>query len=212
MNIEKVIYTVITNDYDTLKEPRVITKGWDYLCFTDQDIKSDNWKIIKIAKTNDQHKEQRRKKIYNEYIFDTYKESIYIDGSITINTDLDWFVSSYVNSDFSLMKHPTRNCVYREADACIELNKDNIGVIFVQMKEYQMLGLPANVGMVATGVMYRKHTKKVKDFCYRWWQEVKEKSKRDQLSFNFVDWKTPINYTTFSFNVLAKEFLISKHK
>lgn len=31
----KVCYTVITGNYDILKQPRVLTPGWEYICFTD---------------------------------------------------------------------------------------------------------------------------------------------------------------------------------
>ena len=208
----KVVYTVITNDYDNLKEPNVITKGWEYICFTDQNLTSKTWKIVKIGKTSNQIKEQRRKKIYNEYIFENYSESIYVDGSMLINCDIDLFIDKYVRSDFSLMKHPSRDCIYQEAQACMFLQKDNRETIINQMKKYKLEGLPQNVGMVATGLMYRKHTKEVKEFCKSWWNEVNNNSIRDQLSFNYVDWLKPIRYATFPYNVLKKEFIIYNHK
>lgn len=31
----KVCYTVISGSYDGLKEPRYVTPGWKYICFTD---------------------------------------------------------------------------------------------------------------------------------------------------------------------------------
>ena len=31
----KVVYTCISGNYDTLDEPRVVTPGWEYICFTD---------------------------------------------------------------------------------------------------------------------------------------------------------------------------------
>ena len=33
--MRKVAYTYIIGNYDSLKEPSVITEGWDYICFTD---------------------------------------------------------------------------------------------------------------------------------------------------------------------------------
>ena len=207
---KKVIYTCIVGDYDTLKEPLVKTEGWDYICFTDQDFKSDNWKIVKLGRSD--VKEQRRKKIYNEYILNAYEASIWLDGSMYINTDLDKFVLENCNSDFSLMKHPSRNCTYHEALACLQLNKDSKETIEQQVKGYKEEGFPSNEGMVATGVMYRKHTIEVKRLLIRWWMQVCEKSKRDQLSFNYVVWKHGYEYTTFPFTVLNKEFVITNHK
>jgi len=206
----KVIYTCIVGDYDTLKEPLIKTEGWDYICFTDQDFKSDTWQIVKLGRSD--VKEQRRKKIYNEYILDAYKLSIWLDGSMYINIDLNEFVYQNLEGDFTLMKHPSRNCTYKESSACISLQKDNTATIMQQMLDYKEEGLPENTGMVATGVMIRKHTKEVKDFCRQWYQEVKKHSHRDQLSFNYVAWKNGFKYSTMPFNILRNQFIITNHK
>ena len=78
--------------------------------------------------------------------------------------------------------------------------------------EYKDKGFPANNGMVATGVMIRKHTIEVKLFCRSWWNEVFEHSKRDQLSFNFVAWRDNFEYSTIPFNILREQFIITNHK
>lgn len=209
---KKVIYTCITGDYDVLKEPVIVTEGWDYICFTDQDLTSKNWKIVKTGKTANQVKEQRRKKIFNEYILSEYDESIWVDGSIYINCDLNTFKAKHFDTDFCLMNHPTRDCIYQEAYACIALNKDKKENILEQVEGYKSEGLPANEGMVATGIMYRRHTFKVIDFCKKWWGEVFEKSHRDQLSFNYIVWRERLPYSTFPFDVLKREFVITSHK
>ena len=38
--MKKVIYTSIMGDYDVLEEPRFIPEGYDFICFTDQIIKT----------------------------------------------------------------------------------------------------------------------------------------------------------------------------
>ena len=45
--MKKVIYTAIFGDYDSLPEPDYIPNGFDFICFTDTDIKSNIWKIKK---------------------------------------------------------------------------------------------------------------------------------------------------------------------
>ena len=213
---KKICYTVITGDYDSLKEPTQITKGWDYICFTENqkliDKTSENWKFIKMGHSSDKSKHQRKKKIYNEWMFASYDVSVYVDGSMYINCDLNEFIDKNCKTDFNLMNHPSRNCIYQEAAACIMLQKDNTATIMQQTLDYKEEGLPNDAGMVATGVMIRRHTPEVIEFCRKWYIEILEHSKRDQLSFNYVNWKTPINYTTFDFNVLQKEFIITSHK
>lgn len=207
---KKVIYTCIIGDYDTLKEPLIITEGWDYICFTDQDFKSDVWQIVKVGRSD--VKEQRKKKIYNQYLLEMYKHSIWVDGSMYINCDLNEFLYQNLDGDFTLMKHPSRNCTYQEGHACIHLDKDNTATIMQQLLDYKEKGFPANNGMVATGVMIRKHTIEVKLFCRSWWSEVFEHSKRDQLSFNYVAWRDNFEYTTIPFSILQDQFIITNHK
>ena len=43
--MSKVVYTAIIGGYDTLVEPTYKPKGWDFVCFSDRDLKSDNWEI-----------------------------------------------------------------------------------------------------------------------------------------------------------------------
>ena len=38
---KKVIYTTIFGGYDNLVEPHFVPDGWDFVCFTDDDIESD---------------------------------------------------------------------------------------------------------------------------------------------------------------------------
>jgi len=33
--MKKVVFTFIINGYDTLKDPTIVTPGWDYLCYSD---------------------------------------------------------------------------------------------------------------------------------------------------------------------------------
>ena len=45
----KVIYTVITGDYDYLRTPKYVNEDYDYICFTNNKrIKSTFWKVRRI--------------------------------------------------------------------------------------------------------------------------------------------------------------------
>ena len=46
----KVVYTCISGNYDTLKDPTVVTPGWEYICFTDQKVISNVWTIRPLPK------------------------------------------------------------------------------------------------------------------------------------------------------------------
>lgn len=206
----KVIYTCILGDYDTLKEPLVYTPGWKYVCYTDQDFESDVWNIVKIEGNQ---RDQREIKL-DPFSIDSIdvELSIWVDGSIQINCDLDAFVEEYHKSDFSVMRHPTRTCVYEEAEACLSLRRGDPEEIIKQIDRYKASRFPVHSGMVATGIIIRNHTKEVEGFCTEWSNELMKGSVRDQLSFNYTAKRLDFDFTMFPFAVLANKMRLNKHK
>jgi len=217
--VKKICYTAIFGEYDDLKEPKVITEGWEYVCFTNSpNLKSSIWNIVQY---NPQEKPQNKRehsliarflKINPHSQFGKENVlSVWVDGSIEINCNLDEFVNKYKGRALTIMKHPTRNCVYQEANACIGLKKDDEGIIISQMANYKHLYMPEHVGMVASGVIIRNHNEDVNSFCEKWWAQVNRFSIRDQLSFNFVAWISDFKYTVMPFDILRNEMRIKKH-
>ena len=102
-------------------------------------------------------------------------------------------------------------CSGREARGILMLRKDKKEVLEKQIKTYFQEGYPRDYGMVATGIMVRKHTEEIKEFCKLWYNEVEKHSLRDQMSFNYTTWKTPINYCLMPFNILQNQFKIHNH-
>ena len=147
-------------------------------------------------------------------LFHEYEIILSTTGQCRIVGDLDDFVKSYLKRDYTLMKHPARNCTYAEANACISYHKDKPGNIKPQMERYREEGLPENNGMVQTGVIGRRNTPAVKEFEALWWEEIKNNSQRDQLSFNYCLWKYPklLKVDPFDPNRLGKHFAICAHR
>jgi len=50
----------------------------------------------------------------------------------------------------------------------------------------------------------RRNTPNTKRFNETWWNEVKENSRRDQLSFTYTSWKTGIKFTELPRNEIEK--------
>ena len=205
--MKKVIYTALMGTYDILKEPLVVTPGWEYICYSNnRNLKSNVWKIE--YRNLQDVKQLRNLKIITPFEYDT---CIWVDASIEIKCNLDIFIRDNHHSYFTLMKHPHRSCVYMEAEACIVRKKDKPDVIRAQMQYYREQRYPNNNGMVATGLLIRNNCPQVKEFCKRWYDEVHRFSRRDQLSFNFVNSQYPIKYSLISYDVLDKEFLLYLH-
>ena len=105
------------------------------------------------------------------------------------------------------INHPDRNCVYQEAEAVIELKKDIKDIVSIQTNRYTDENYPKNNGMIASGILYRKHNNPVlKELMDEWWNEVKSMSRRDQLSFNYVCWKRDFQYSICNLNYEDNEF------
>jgi len=209
--MKKVIYTAIVGDYDELEEPKYIPKGYDFICFTDQKIKKPNsiWKIKPILPLyKDNTRTARKYKILPHRFLSEYDISIWTDGNELIVGDVDELQKKYLNDkNMAVYNHMScwdkRNCVYQEAQAIINLGtqvnnwKDNPDIVSKQVNKYYKKGYPPNNGLIVSGVMFRKHNKPEIVKCMEyWWEELKQGSKRDQLSFDYSAWKTntPFNW------------------
>lgn len=193
-----ILYTAIFGPYDELLEVDPLS-GWKYICYTDQDLKSETWEIVKVDTSGMTFPEKacRQVKIIGpDYYLPSHDISVWVDANITPSRNLNEFVQG---KDYCLMQHPGRKDIYAEAIACVELNKDNPAVINEQIEKYVKEYGYAIQGLVATGVIVRKHTEKNKIINAAWWAEVERHSRRDQLSFNYVAHKLGYRYQTFPF-------------
>lgn len=193
-----VVFTCLSGSYDTLKEPVEVDPNWDYVCFTNEPVTSKVWQIRKIPDALvhlPNAKQARAIKILPHVYLSEYEYSFWIDASILIKRSVTGFVSDTLHTEtacFAIPKHPDRICLYEEAKAVKRMNKDKPESVDPQVTRYKKEGYPSNWGLVQSGLIIRKHTQEVAEFCNRWWNEVEKGSKRDQLSFNYVLWKYSI--------------------
>tara|TARA_B100001250_G_scaffold411841_1_gene441475 strand:+ start:1021 stop:2664 length:1644 start_codon:yes stop_codon:yes gene_type:complete len=225
--MRKVIYTTIFGGYDNLVEPQYKPEGWDFICFTDSDLKSDTWKIVKkpLVYTDNTRTAKRFKVLPHKYLSD-YDYSIFIDGNMTIRGDVNDLINKHLSdSNVAFFDHAQNrldpnNCIYREADYIFYLGqknngnyKDNPILIQKQMERYKQEGYPQKNGLITGMVILRKHNEtdciKVME---KWWEEIKYNSKRDQLSFNYSAWKTDVKFNYMDGDSRDNEYFISLGK
>ncbi len=217
--IKKCIFFGLTGDYDTLKDPTYITPGWDYICFTNnKKLKSKIWDIrfIEDSRLNNIRLSRSIWVLYHKHVND-YDLSISTGAQLQATCNLDDFVHKFLpsdkNVDMSMARHPNRICVYEEAKRC--LKRDNAKTVRKQMDFYRAEGYPKNNGLIASGIMIRKHHRQnLEKHCEKWWEQITRWSLRDQLSFNYVLWKYKlINVHYFSYDILrGKGNYFEKHK
>ena len=192
-----VCYTCITGHYDDidLLDQSIICPGVDFICFTDCNIQLSKWKTLPIPtdlKGLSKVKQQRIIKICPYKYLSNYDISVWIDGSFLITGDLRQFIAQYDLSKVPLYTriHQYRDCIYSEAEACIQLHKDTSFSVMKQIERYQAEGYPKHIGMSETGILLRRHNDlKCKLLCNLWASELLLGSHRDQLSFNYACWK-----------------------
>lgn len=196
-----VCYTCITGGYDSLRQPKVVSEGIDFVCFTDnQNIKGGVWQLKPIPEELQylsNVKKQRVLKICPHRYLKEYDVSIWVDGNIEILQDLNNFIKQYDLKKCSLYVrvHPSRRCIYAEAEACLRMHKDTKQNIDPQIEAYREEGYPKNIGMAETNILLRKHNDiKCQMVCNLWASELLKYSHRDQLSFNYACWKMKFIY------------------
>jgi alkaline ceramidase TOD1/glycosyltransferase MUCI70-like protein len=185
------VYTSITGSKDTVKEPQS-TNGADFLLFTDctdQDrMASTCWQTRPACKLFvDPRRNSRAPKLLAHQYVPDYDYSLWIDGSIRLLLAAPQLVQMCLgDADMVLFRHPTRDCLYDEADVCSISHRDDPAVIADQAKKYRSRKFPPKSGLNECGVILRRHNEAVERFNNAWWSEYCRHSCRDQLSFNYV--------------------------
>ena len=221
-----VLYTIITNNYDELKElpDKFIRKDIDYLCLTDDNsIISETYQIIKIdtIKNNPKLTQRYYKIVINNYIKD-YDISIYIDGKISIrNQELTQPQVSLYNFLFKLQeydlvtfKHYKRDCIYKEGAVLLHPYKqievkENVIPLIQKLKSENF---PKKYSLNDTCILIRKHSDNIVKTMELWFSLVEKYSLRDQLSFMYCIWKNNINILLLEQKNLYYYVTICKHK
>lgn len=111
--------------------------------------------------------------------------SLWIDGSMEVVVDdyVQRSLSALGSDDWACVPHPARGCIYPEAEFSATLARYDARSIRAQAAFYRdVVGHPANWGLVATGSNVRRHTPEVIELGQQWWQECLNWSHQDQLS------------------------------
>ena len=183
-NERKVVYTCISGNYDVLDDPSVVTPGWEYICFTDQPIKSKVWDIRPLpeAIVNDkelnQVKRQRIMKIRPWDFIGDCDVCVWVDANLLILGDMDEFVNKH-KGGLVTTKHPDRDCIYEEAKAIVKFRKDKMVNMQPQIDLYKADGYPANAGLCETNVIIRRKNDEVQKVMDMWADLLRKYSHRD---------------------------------
>ncbi len=212
-----VIYTAIFGGKDNLKDNLSFTPSCDFVCFTDNpSLKSNLYKVNLTEKfVDDPVRNARMYKMLPHIFLNEYDIVVWVDGSVVIKKDpLEFTRKSISGVGFATYKHQDRTSVYREAEECILVGKDEPQIIKAQMDYYQNDSFDGGSNLVETSVIMRdnfsSNTIKINE---EWWKQLCTFSRRDQLSLNYVLWKFNLKINIIDQNVRDNEyFRVEKHK
>ena len=194
------IYTACIGGYDDILQPIVVDDRFDYILFTN-DIKETNigvWQVRKVEYTNsDKTRIARYIKTHPHELLSEYATTLWMDSSLQIISQkvYDRYVELVNNNvDVASVKHPKRDCIYEEAFEVA--SRQYPGAL-----EYEDIALkwchklweehyPIHNGLFETSILFRRNNTIVNKLDDLWWECINNYSKRDQLSFNYVLWKT----------------------
>ncbi len=162
------VYTSVTNGKDKIADKTALAFIDSYDKFTDQRRNSRIQKIL-------------------PHLYMSSEYSIYIDGNIKLLKSPEELIEKHLKDhDIAVYKHPTRDCLYDEAIKCAVKGLDSVETIIEQAKAYEDAGFPKHVGLAECGIIFRRHTDKVREFNEAWWAEYCRYSCRDQISFMYA--------------------------
>ncbi|WP_143959158.1 glycosyltransferase domain-containing protein [Litoribacter populi] len=204
-----VVYTCITDNYDWLLPPLVLSDNVDYICFSDS-YKGfhNNWEVRPIPKSISNlpgNLINRYLKIFPHKFMDQYKWSIYVDGNIRILNDLRELVSSLQKNNYLMgcPLHPERKNIHEEIVACKKLNKfseKDLLCIENQYKDYILTGMPLNFPLTENNILIRCHGNiQIQNLMQLWWEHLEKYSKRDQISLPYLIWLSGLSIKRFPF-------------
>ena len=199
-SLKKVVYTVLIGNYDVIHSI-IKENGYDYYMFTDQKIKNNtlNWTILNVEQEINslnrinRIKCQRFYKTHPHLFFKDYDLSIYFDANYESNGNLDEFLIRILSPKLSIyiLEHPFLDSINNEFEAVVNLKKESKKNIIPIKERYNKERFQDNYGHAETCLIVRKHNKlNCIDFMEGWFYEIKYNSHRDQLSFNYILWKT----------------------
>ncbi len=195
------IYTAIIGNYDNLREP--INKGnAEWIAILDNPSDTFGWEKRYIGKQSNKAQSARFYKIVYQALEDKADYFVWIDGALIPKVSPNEMIEWLGDYDIAAFKHPSRNCIYKEAERCIVKGKDTKENLQNQIAAYKLENYPNENGLVETGFLIRRNTEKMRKLNWLWWDQIINYSIRDQVSLPYCCWKLGIKINVLVGNLV----------
>lgn len=184
-----VVYTALLGGGQRLRETALAEESSaDFVCFTDDPaLRSDSWQVIHVEPRlpADPVRSERHLKILGHPVLDGYDRSLWVDNAVELLALPESFVDGWLeDADVAAPVHTLYRTVLEEAEASIDLGRDDHLRVFEQLAHY-VGSSPTTLGTNPhwTALLARRRTPQVEAVMTTWWEHVLRYSRRDQLSF-----------------------------
>jgi len=174
--------------------------GWDYILFTNLDIVSDSWTVRKIDLPDPNFiiSAKMIKWLSHEYL-NEYDIVYWMDAYCALNNHkkeiLEKALLKLENANVPLFikQHPSRDCIYDEADACLEFKKIDTDTYTNVKKFLNEHKVPRNYGLYETNSMLKMNKNKmIMEIGKELITVLKKLTYRDQLILTYILFKHKI--------------------
>lgn len=185
------IYTCIIGGYDKLLQPAAVREGFDFICFVGKGEKTRDrdgvWEIRELPyEGKNRTLTARYPKLHPHELLPEYEYSLWIDGNISIESEAIYDIIARKIAggvEFSGMQHPSRDCIYAEAEKCRDMRYISYLKLAQLHTIYLFSGVKRHSGLMEANVIFRKHNaENVLLFDKMWWDRIEHLCLRDQLS------------------------------
>ena len=189
------IYTVITGNYDTIKQPLVFTPGADYFLFTNNPTiqEAGVWRVVHVPslnigsrseKENNILLSRRVKMLAHEYLSKGYDVSVYVDADMLLKESFSELLDTVADSRLmAACRHSYCASVRQEINDLINKGMVDAHQVEQQWQRYVEWGFEDNLGISENGLLIRRHhDARVIQLMELWWEEYQQGCLRDQVS------------------------------
>ncbi len=186
-----IVYTCVTGGYDNIRPPLASPEpGVRFICFTDVPVLLDEppWEFRPVHRVTGTSGYSARRtaclpKMLPHLMLPECEYSIWHDGNFRLSASASRIAAHAADKDLALHVHPSRDCVYQEADALLAGGFGDAALIHREVVRYRGQGHPEHAGLWACGMVVRRHTSAAAALNERWWGLYTDGSELDQMSF-----------------------------
>lgn len=216
-----LVYTCVFSNYDWVLPPIASRPGVQHIMVTDVDGPApagwERW-VVDPETYGGPAAANRYWKILGHRELSGFDRSLYVDANIRLLGDITPFLDEALpeGAAIGLFRHPLRDTIAAEAQACLQANKvPDPKRLAAEIESYRVMGFIDDQGLSENGILARRPEAPGLEFAMQeWWDLYRRHSGRDQISLPVARWRTglKVHWIDWSFRDLNQWFAIYPHR